>query len=88
MSAHWWRASERKAHDFARHLSTPKPPKPPPAVTPIVDTTAADEAAAKENAARRRKRGRASTILTSPVGAGLGESMTGGSPTLGGGLSA
>jgi len=65
-------------------MNTPKPPKPPPVPAPIVDTSAADEAAAKEKAALKRKKGRAATILTSPVGAGLGDTGGGGgSPTLG-----
>jgi hypothetical protein len=49
-----------------------------------VDTSAADEAAAKAKEQNKRKKGRASTILTSPLGAGLGDSASGGgSPTLG-----
>lgn len=80
---HWWRSSEHVRPDFARHFSTPKPPKPPPAPTPIVDTSAADEAAALAKRQAKNKRGRASTILTSPTGAGLGDIQGGGSPTLG-----
>lgn len=83
MIQHWWRSSEQRRPDFARHFSTPKPPKPAPAPAPIVDTSAADEAAAAAKKAAKKKRGRASTILTSPVGAPLGDSMSGGSPTLG-----
>lgn len=82
--AHWWRAAGWCPREEARHFSTPKPPKPQPAPAPLVDTTAADEAAAKEKAIAKKRKGRSSTILTSPVGAGLGTSATGGSPTLGG----
>lgn len=81
--AHWWRSSEQRRPDFARHFSTPKPPKPAPAPAPIVDTTAADEAAAKAKSVANKRKGRSSTILTSPTGAPLGNSATGGSPTLG-----
>lgn len=81
--SHWWRSSEQRRPDFSRHFSTPKPPKPPPAPAPIVDTSAADEAAAKTKRQSKLKRGRASTILTSPTGAGLGDMQGGGSPTLG-----
>lgn len=64
-------------------FSTPKPPKPPPTPTPVVDTSAADEAAAEAKRQSKKKRGRSSTILTSPTGAGLGDIQGGGSPTLG-----
>lgn len=78
-----FRALTRGQARLTRHFSTPKPPKPPPAPAPIVDTSAADEAAAKAKKAAKGKRGRSSTILTSPVGAPLGDSATGGNPTLG-----
>lgn len=61
----------------------PDIPKNEPAPAPIADTTAADEAAARARAEQRRKKGRASTILTSPAGAKLGESGQGGNKTLG-----
>lgn len=77
------RALTRGQARLTRHFSTPKPPKPPPAPAPIVDTSAADEAAAKAKTAAKKKKGRSSTILTSPVGAPLGDSAAGGSPTLG-----
>jgi hypothetical protein len=67
---------------MSRHFSTPKPPKPPATPAPIVDTSAADEAAGKAKRQAKLKRGRASTILTSPVGAPLG----GGPGSLGGGM--
>lgn len=77
---HGWRTADWTPHDETRHFSTPKPPKPAAAVTPITDTTAADEAAAQAKEQARRKRGRGATILTSPVGAGLGASATGDNP--------
>lgn len=77
------RALTRGQARLTRHFSTPKPPKPPPAPAPIVDTSAADEAAARAKGEAKKKRGRAANILTSPVGAPLGNSASGGSPTLG-----
>lgn len=68
-----------------RHFGGAKPPSPPPPPPPV-DTSAADKAAADATAKARRRKGRSATILTSPLGADLGNLGAGpGLTTLGGG---
>lgn len=82
--AHWWRSSEQYRPDFTRHFGGPKLPSPPPPPPPV-DTSAADAAAAEALRKGKRRRGRAATILTSPMGANLGAAGLGpGARTLGG----
>ena len=84
IDAHWWRASEQRRPDFTRHFSSPKPPSPPPPPPPV-DIAAAETAGAEEKRTGRRRRGRSATILTSPLGADLGNIGAGpGARTLGG----
>ena len=63
--------------------SSPPPPPPPP--PPLEDTSAreADAAASEARQRAQKRRGRSKTILTSPTGAPLGDTMFGGQPTLG-----
>jgi hypothetical protein len=53
-------------------MLSPDVPKSEPAPPPPSDT-AAEEAAAEARKTAKRKKGRASTILTSPAGAALGD---------------
>lgn len=90
MTAHPWRQSEQRRPDFTRHFGGPKAPSPPPPPPPPppVDTSAADAAAAEAKRKALRRRGRSATILTSPMGADLGNLGSGpGLKTLGGGPS-
>ena len=79
MSRAWTYPGERCEVRFF----SPKVPKPQPAPPPPTDQKAIDDAEAAARLVAKQKKGRSSTILTSPSGAKLADSGTGGQKTLG-----